>query len=68
MSEEKTITMTETHPNHPTKCFKGSEHKILHSYNDGFEIRLMKEQNDYVMPYVLVYIPRTKCSINQKVV
>ena len=59
----KTITMTETHPNHPTKCPKGSKHEIINSCSNGFEIRLKKEKNDYVMPYILVFIPLTKCTI-----
>ena len=68
MSVETTITMLETHPHHPTKCSKGSQHKILNSYSNGFDIRLKKENNDYVMPYIQVFIPRNKCSISQKVV
>ncbi len=63
-----TITMTETHPNFPTNCTKGSKHEILNSYRNGFDIRIKKETNDTVYPYVQVFIPRTKCNINQEVV
>ncbi len=69
MSEVKTtITMSVTHPNHPTMCAKGSQHEILNSCNNGFDIRIKKEVNDYVMPYIQVFIPRSKCSISQTVV
>jgi hypothetical protein len=68
MSEVKTtITMAVTHPNHPTMCPKGSQHEVLYSYSNGFDIRIKKEVSDTVYPYVQVFIPRDKCSINQTV-
>ena len=65
MAVKTKITMTETHPQHPTKCAKGSQHEIVNSYSNGFDIRIKKETSDTVMPYILVFIPRTKCSVTQ---
>jgi len=64
MAVQTSITMTATHPNFPVNCAKGSEHEIINVYSNGFDIRIKKETNDYVMPYVLVFIPRTKCSVS----
>ncbi len=66
MNTVTTITMSVDHPSFPTKCAKGSEHEVVNSYSNGFDIRIEKEKKDYVYPYVLVFIPRTKCSVNQK--
>jgi hypothetical protein len=63
-----TITMKVTHPHYPTNCAEGSKHEILDSYSNGFDIRIKKEKTDTVMPYIQIFIPRTKCDINQVVV
>ncbi len=65
MAIKTLITMTETHPNFKVNCAKGSEHEILHSYSNGFDIIIKKETSDTVMPYVQVFIPRSKCTISQ---
>ena len=68
MAVQTSITMTATHPHYPTNCAEGSKHEIINSYGNGFDIRIKKEVNDYVYPYVQIFIPRTKCSINQVVI
>jgi len=65
MAIKTLITMTVSHPNFPINCSKGSQHEILYSYSNGFDIRIKKETRDNVYPYVQVFIPRNKCSVSQ---